>query len=106
MISAVRVQSVWRPTTPLFPTGEFLESSGRSGIVRGHRWWCEDVFGHGQDRLLIDPGHSTGSLNLDTVGRHMMPPQPHQDPTAGEMQSLSADSLPIGCLGLTLIALD
>lgn len=64
------------------------------------------MLGHGRDPLLIDPGHSTGSLSLDTVGKRMMPPWPHQDLTAGGRQSLSAGSLPIGCLGLTLNALD
>lgn len=104
-ISAVRAQSVWRPTTPLFLTAGFPESNGCCGIAHGHRWWCENVLGHGQAHLLIDPGRSTGILSLGTLDRHMMSLQPHLDPTAEEMQSLSAGSLPIGCLGLTLNAL-
>lgn len=55
---------------------------------------------------LTAPGCSTESPSRDTVDKHKMSLEPQRDPLAGEMQSLSVDSLPIGCLGPTRSALD
>lgn len=61
---------------------------------------------HGRVPPLTAPGCSTESPSRDTVDRHKMSPRPRRDPLAGEMQSLSVDSLPIGCLGPTRSAPD